>query len=75
MDLETCCRGPVEVDLAHAPEQVADHYLGLDEELLRDCRVLTLAVATAWRWDRTDQFPNGPALGIEWLTQLRAAVT
>ncbi len=28
MDLATCCRGPVEFDLAHAPEEVAEHYEG-----------------------------------------------
>jgi Ser/Thr protein kinase RdoA (MazF antagonist) len=26
IDLETCCRGPVEFDLAHAPEDVSGHY-------------------------------------------------
>jgi Ser/Thr protein kinase RdoA (MazF antagonist) len=26
IDLETCCRGPVEFDLAHAPEEVSEHY-------------------------------------------------
>jgi Ser/Thr protein kinase RdoA (MazF antagonist) len=28
IDLETCCRGPVEFDLAHAPEAVGEHYAG-----------------------------------------------
>ena len=28
IDLETCCRGPVEFDLAHAPEDVSEHYPG-----------------------------------------------
>ena len=26
VDLETCCRGPVEFDIAHAPEEVSEHY-------------------------------------------------
>ena len=26
IDLETCCRGPVEFDIAHAPEDVSEHY-------------------------------------------------
>jgi hypothetical protein len=73
IDLETCCRGPVEFDLAHAPEEVADHYPGVDRDLLRDCRLLAQAVATAWRWDRDDRLPDGRALGIEWLARLRAA--
>lgn len=74
VDFETCCRGPVEFDVAHAPEEVGEHYPGLDQELLRDCRILTLAIATAWRWDRDDQLPDGRQLGVEWLSRLRVAV-
>jgi hypothetical protein len=74
VDLETCCRGPVEFDIAHAPEEVGPAYRGADPDLLRDCRILALAVATAWRWDRNDQLPNGRQLGVEWLTRIRAAV-
>ncbi|WP_152360616.1 phosphotransferase enzyme family protein [Microlunatus speluncae] len=73
IDLETCCRGPVEFDLAHAPEEVADHYPGVDHDLLRDCRILVLAMITTWRWDRGDQLPDGRRLGREWLAQIRAA--
>ena len=73
IDFETCCRGPVEFDLAHAPEEVSDHYPGVDHDLLRDCRILVLAMITAWRWDRDDQLPNGHQLGTEWLGQIRAA--
>jgi hypothetical protein len=74
IDLETCCRGPVEFDLAHAPEEVGEHYPGVNQDLLRDCRTLMLAMITTWRWDRDDQFPNGPQLGTEWLAQIRAAL-
>jgi aminoglycoside phosphotransferase (APT) family kinase protein len=28
IDLETCCRGPVEFDLAHVPEEVSERYPG-----------------------------------------------
>jgi hypothetical protein len=73
IDFETCCRGPVEFDVAHAPDQVAVRYPGLDRELLRDCRTLTLAMITTWRWDRDDQLPDGRRLGREWLDQLRVA--
>jgi thiamine kinase-like enzyme len=73
IDLETCCRGPVEFDLAHAAEEVGEHYSGLDQGLLRECRILVLAMITAWRWDRGDQFPNGRQLGTESLSQIRAA--
>ena len=74
IDLETCCRGPVEFDLAHAPDDVSEHYPGLDPQLLRDCRILVLAMVTTWRWDRDDQFPDGRRLGTEGLGQLRAAL-
>jgi Ser/Thr protein kinase RdoA (MazF antagonist) len=74
IDLETCCRGPVEFDLAHAPEEVSEHYAGVNHELLRECRILVLAMITAWRWDRGDQLPNGRQLGTEWLSQIRAAL-
>lgn len=71
IDFETCCRGPVEFDLAHAPDEVGDHYPGVDHHLLRDCRTLVLAMVTMWRWDREDQFPDGRRLGVEWLRALR----
>ncbi|TDD08456.1 aminoglycoside phosphotransferase family protein [Nonomuraea deserti] len=74
IDLETCCRGPVEFDLAHAPEDVSEHYPGVDQDLLRECRTLVLAMVTTWRWDRDDQLPNGRRLGTEWLSQIRAAL-
>ncbi|HEU5437962.1 MAG TPA: aminoglycoside phosphotransferase family protein [Ktedonobacterales bacterium] len=74
IDLETCCRGPIEFDLAHAPEDVSEHYPGVNHDLLRECRILVLAMITTWRWDRDDHFPNGRQLGTEWLSQLRAAL-
>jgi aminoglycoside phosphotransferase (APT) family kinase protein len=74
IDLETCCRGPVEFDLAHAPEEVGEHYPGVDQDVLRECRILVLAMITTWRWDRDDRLPNGRRLGTEWLGQIRAAL-
>ena len=59
IDLETCCRGPIEFDLAHVPEEVIEHYPDVDQELLGECRGLVLAMVAAWRWDAGDQFPNG----------------
>jgi hypothetical protein len=73
-DLETCCRGPVEFDLAHAPEDVSEHYPGIHQDLLRECRILVLAMITTWRWDVGDQLPNGRQLGADWLSQLQAAL-
>jgi Phosphotransferase enzyme family len=74
IDLETCCRGPVEFDLAHAPEEVSGHYPGIDQDLLRECRIFVLAMITTWRWERGDQLANGRLLGTEWLGQIRTAL-
>jgi Phosphotransferase enzyme family len=72
VDLETCCRGPVEFDLAHVPEAVSAWYAGADQDLLRTCRRLILAMVAAWRWDKDDQFPNRERAGQELLGALRA---
>ncbi|EPJ35291.1 hypothetical protein STAFG_7658 [Streptomyces afghaniensis 772] len=74
IDLETCCRGPVEFDLAHAPDEVGEHYPGVDQDMLRACRILVLAMITTWRWDRDDQLPDGRRLAGEWLGRIRAAL-
>ena len=74
VDLETCCRGPVEFDIAHAPQEVSEYYPAANQDLLRDCRILVLAMIATWRWDRDDQLPNGRQLGTEWLSQIRAAL-
>jgi thiamine kinase-like enzyme len=71
IDLETCCRGPVEFDLAHVPEEVTECYAGADQELLGECRLLVLAMVAAWRWERDDQLPNGKRAGQELLGALR----
>jgi len=84
IDLETCCRGPVEYDIAYAvrlddgatdlsPDEVSRHYPGADPELVHLCRVLMLAMITAWRWNPEDQLPDGRRLAREWTTQLRGA--
>jgi aminoglycoside phosphotransferase (APT) family kinase protein len=71
IDLETCCRGPVEFDLAHVPEAVCEHYPSVDQELLDMCRQLVLAMVAAWRWALGDQFPNGRRFGEAILRSLR----
>ena len=71
IDLETCCRGPIEFDLAHVPEEVSERYPDADQQLLRECRVLVLAMVAAWRWDPGDQFPNGQRAARELLNVLR----
>jgi hypothetical protein len=83
IDLETCIRGPIEFDIAHAESftgaeidlralDVAEHYVGADSELVRSCVLLTLALITTWRWHRDDQLPDGRGLGVEWLRELRS---
>jgi len=71
IDLETCCRGPVEFDLAHVPDEVIEHYPDADQELLGECRGLVLAMVAAWRWDAGDQFPNGQRAARELVSTLR----
>jgi hypothetical protein len=71
IDIETCCRGPVEFDLAHVPEQVSERYPDADQALLQECRGLVLAMVAAWRWDRGDQLPNGRRAGRDLLDALR----
>ncbi|WP_369216544.1 phosphotransferase [Streptomyces flavofungini] len=71
IDLETCCRGPVEFDLAHVPEAVCAHYRDVDQRLLEDCRQLVIAMVAAWRWELGDQFPQGGRFGEVLLRVLR----
>ena len=72
--METCCRGPVEFDIAHAPEVVSAHYPGADQQLVQQCRILMLAMIVTWRWDRDDDLPNGRQLALTWLNELRTAL-
>jgi aminoglycoside phosphotransferase (APT) family kinase protein len=81
IDLETCCRGPVEFDIAHAtingsasPMQVAARYPGADLSLVQACWILMLAMVTAWRCEPDDDLPNGRTMAMGWLHQLRATL-
>jgi aminoglycoside phosphotransferase (APT) family kinase protein len=71
IDFETCCRGPVEFDLAHVPEDVSERYAAADEDLLIECRGLVLAMVAAWRWDPGDQFPDRQRAAHALLSALR----
>jgi len=71
IDFETCCRGPVEFDLAHVPENVSARYAAADEDLLIECRGLVLAMVAAWRWDLGDQFPDRQRAARALLSALR----
>ncbi|GLZ78339.1 aminoglycoside phosphotransferase [Actinorhabdospora filicis] len=74
VDLATCCRGPVEFDLAHAPEEVAGHYAGGDGGLVDLCRALNWALFSAWRWRVGDQMPDRGRQRVVGLGNLRAAL-
>ena len=81
VDLETCCRGPIEFDIAHAtinasgpPIEVGALYAGADQSLVRECWILMLAMVTAWRCEPGDDLPNGRAMAMSWIRQLRAAL-
>ena len=71
IDFETCCRGPIEFDVAHVPDEVSAFYPDLDRLLLQKCRRLVLAMVGAWRWDVRDEFPDGLRHGQDILTILR----
>jgi aminoglycoside phosphotransferase (APT) family kinase protein len=71
IDFETCCRGPVEFDLAHVPEDVSECYAAADEDLLLECRGLVLAMVAAWRLDPGDQFPDRQRAARALLSALR----
>ena len=56
------------------PKRSASTIRASIKSLLRECRILVLAMITTWRWDRDDQLPNGRQLGTEWLSQIREAL-
>ncbi|MDX6307429.1 MAG: hypothetical protein QOI06_475 [Nocardioidaceae bacterium] len=72
IDFETCCRGPIEFDVAHVPDEVSARYPDVDQVLLQECRRLVLAMVAAWRWDAHDEFPHGHRHGRDILKLLRA---
>ena len=56
------------------PEEVEEHYLGADPDLVRQCRILRLALVTMWCWRDDDQLPNGQHWRTEGLNRVRAAL-
>jgi Ser/Thr protein kinase RdoA (MazF antagonist) len=71
MDFENTAYGPVEYDLAWAPEAVSDRYRDADQDLVGECRGLVLAMVAAYRWRRDDQHPSGRQSGVALLNVLR----
>lgn len=75
IDLATCCRGPIEFDLAHAPAEVDHHYPEADPTLIHQCRALNWALFSAWRWRHHDHMPNRAHHRTAGLTHLHTALT
>jgi Phosphotransferase enzyme family len=71
IDFETCCRGPIEFDVAHVPDEVSRLYRDIDPVLLQQCRRLVLAMVASWRWDVRDELPNGHRYGRNIVRLLR----
>jgi hypothetical protein len=74
IDLHTCQRGPVEYDIAYAPEEVVAHYPGANHHLVHQFRILMWAGFTTMRWRPWDQLPNRDYWRVEGLNRLRAAL-
>ena len=55
IDFETVCRGPVEFDLAHVPEEVSDRYPDSDQHCSAN------AVGWSSRWSRRGALTKRPA--------------
>jgi Ser/Thr protein kinase RdoA (MazF antagonist) len=82
IDLETCCRGPVEFDIAHGllpndqgavltAEELRAHYDGADVDAIELSRTLIWAMITTWRWRHDDELPNREHWRTEGMRQLR----
>lgn len=74
VDLDTCCRGPVEFDVAHAPEEVWAYYPRADPDFVHRCHVLMWAMVSAWRWCEGDRYPDGDHWKAEGLNRVRTAI-
>src|SRR6202044_3534768 len=69
IDLETCCRGLLSSTLPMCPK-ITERYSGADQELLRDCQILALAMVAAWRYEFGGQLPNSERVRRELLSAL-----
>jgi hypothetical protein len=74
IDVGTLQRGPVEYDLAYAPEDVTEHYPGANQRLVQELRILMWAGIATMRWNQHDQYPRRDYWRSESLNQLRTAL-
>lgn len=74
IDVGTLQRGPVEYDLAYAPDDVAGHYPAANERLVEKFRILMWAGIATMRWNQHDQYPRRDYWRAESLKQLRSGL-
>ena len=85
IDLETCCHGPVDFDVAHGllpdddgvaldTEAVCTAYPGVDPEVVQRAKALIWAMITTWRWQHGDRLPGRDRWRVEGLDRLRRAL-
>ncbi len=75
IDFETVQRGPLEWDLAHLEEEVADHYPGvLIGDALALCRLLVSASTSTWCWEGLDRGPDMRGHAEHHLSLVRSAL-
>lgn len=74
IDFHTCQRGPIEYDIAFIPEAAAPLYLGANQALVHEFRILMWAGFTIMRWYPWDQFPERDHWRAEGMKLLRAAL-
>jgi aminoglycoside phosphotransferase (APT) family kinase protein len=71
IDFENTAYGPVEYDLAWVSREISRRYPDADQDLVRECRGVVLAIVAAHRWGRNDQHPSGRESGVAFLHVLR----
>ncbi|MFC7622084.1 phosphotransferase [Microlunatus sp. GCM10028923] len=74
IDVGTLQRGPVEYDLAYAPEEVTEFYPEPNQRLVQNFRILMWAGIATMRWNQHDQYPRRDYWRVESLNQFRTAL-
>jgi len=75
IDFETVRRGPIEWDLAHLPQAVADRYPGIfAPDVLALCRTFVSATVSTWCWGGVTHGPDMRAHAEHHLTVVRSAL-
>ncbi len=76
VDFETVASGPLEWDLAHLEEEVADHYPDArDRDLLGTCRTAISAATATWCWKGRDRGADMGSHAARHLATVRRSLT